>query len=572
MRNRAIIRIRVITGIVLIIAVSLIVRLYFLQIVHHETFVAQAEEQYVYTVQGLYSRGSIYFQPKDKALVSAATVTVGYELAANPTRISDVDAAYQTIRQYVEVDEEYFKDRATLPNRVYVRIVDEVSEAVAEAIASENIRGIELRKQQWRYYPGHELSARAIGFVGYSNVVEDGLRGRYGLERYYDDVLYMDTAKREVNFFAEIFTNIGQIFFDSTTARSGDIVTTIEPSVARMLDTTLQKTHDTWGSTVTGGIIMHPQTGAIYAMNAIPSFDLNERTNASLELFRNPLVENVYEMGSIIKPLTVAAGIDAGVVSANTTYYDPGRITLDTYTISNYDGRARGEVSMQEVLSQSLNTGVAYIVDKMGKQRFREYFLNLKLGNETGIDLPNEVHGLINNLNSPRDVEYATASFGQGIALTPVATVRALATLANGGVLVTPHLVSHINYQDGSIKEVRWPEGDQVFSKETTDTVSRMLTNVVDDALQGGAVKLDRYSVAAKTGTAQIADTTNGGYYEDRFLHSFFGYFPSYDPEFLVFLYTVEPNDVRYASETLTEPFMDITNFLINYYNIPPDR
>lgn len=572
MRARAIIRIRIITGIVLCIALVLIVRLYFIQIANHHTFVAAAEEQYVYTVQGLYSRGSIYFTPKDNEYVSAATVTSGYELAINPTRIRDIDATYATLSEYVELDKARFTERASLSGRVYVRLLEQVAEVDALNIAALNIPGVELRKQQWRYYPGHELAARSVGFVGYSNDTGDTLHGRYGLERYYDDILYHDTNKQEVNFFAEIFTNIGNIFFDTTDSHTGDIVTTLEPTVGRMLDTILKETQEAWGSTVTGGIIIDPKTGAIYAMNAIPSFDLNYRSNATLELFKNPLVENVYEMGSIIKPLTVAAGIDADVITPLSTYYDPGRITLDTYTIGNYDGRARGQVSMQEVLNQSLNTGVAYIVNKMGKDAFREYFMNLRLGSETGIDLPNEAHGLVSNLQSPREVEYATASFGQGIALTPVATVRALSTLANGGHLVTPHLVSKIHYRDGTTKEVRWPQGEQVFSQATSETISRMLTTVVDDALQGGNVKLDRYSVAAKTGTAQIADTVNGGYYEDRFLHSFFGYFPSYDPQFLVFLYTVEPEGARYASETLTDPFMKMTNFLINYYNVPPDR
>lgn len=572
MRARAILRIRIITGIVLVVALILIVRLYFIQITHHATFVAKAEEQYVYTVQGLYSRGSIYFTPKDETAVSAATVTVGYELAVNPNRIINAEASYNALSEYIDIDKVHFLERAQLPGRVYVRVEEEVAEEVALDIAAANIPGIELRKQQWRYYPGHELAARSIGFVGYSDSTGDSLHGRYGLERYYDDTLYFDTNTKEVNFFAEIFTNIGSFFFDSTNTRTGDIVTTIEPTVARMLDSTLTKTNDEWGSKVTGGIIIHPQTGAIYAMNVVPSFDLNNRTEATLETFQNPLVENVYEMGSIIKPLTVAAGIDVGVITPRSTYYDPGRITLDTYTIGNYDGRARGEVSMQEVLNQSLNTGVAYIVNKMGKDTFRKYFLNLRLGSETGIDLPNEAHGLVNNLQSPREVEYATASFGQGIALTPIATVRALSTLANGGRLVTPHLVSEIHYRNGDIKEVQWPDGDQVYSEATAETISQMLTTVVDDALQGGSVALDRYSVAAKTGTAQIADPVNGGYYDDRFLHSFFGYFPSYDPQFLVFLYTVEPQGVRYASETLTSPFMELTKFLINYYSIPPDR
>ena len=186
--------------------------------------------------------------------------------------------------------------------------------------------------------------------------------------------------------------------------------------------------------------------------------------------------------------------------------------------------------------------------------------------------MPNETYGLIQNLKSPRDVEYATASFGQGIAITPMATVRALAALGNGGKLITPHIATKIEYQDGTFKDIVYPEGDQVFKKETSEEISRMLTTVVDKALSHGTQKQEHFSVAAKTGTAQIANPNGGGYYDDRYLHSFFGYFPSYDPQYLILLYTVEPKGVKYASETLTEPFMELTKFLLNYYNVPPDR
>jgi cell division protein FtsI/penicillin-binding protein 2 len=156
--------------------------------------------------------------------------------------------------------------------------------------------------------------------------------------------------------------------------------------------------------------------------------------------------------------------------------------------------------------------------------------------------------------------------------MTPIAVTRALATLGNGGHLVTPHIVKKINFVDGTEREMKYPEGTQVIKPETSEEISRMLTVVVDDALRNGTVALPNHTIAAKTGTAQIADPVNGGYYEDKFLHSFFGYFPSYDPEFIIFLYTVEPKGVRYASETLTTPFMDMAKFLINYYSIPPDR
>lgn len=572
MRKGAILRIRIITAGVLFLSLILIGRLYHIQIAQHDVFYERAERQYVHTVNDLYSRGAIYFSTKNDEKVSAATVQSGYLLSIDPSRIEDAEGTYESLNAVYPLERDIFLLRAGKKERTYYEIAKELTNEQADAIAELDLRGVQLYRDKWRYYPGEDLAARTVGFVGHTSD-SNSLTGRYGLERYYEDILTRDGERISVNFFAEIFSNLGSVIFDTTEARTGDIVTTIEPTVARMLDRELENTQEEWGSRLTGGIIINPKTGAIYAMNLVPTFDLNNRVGATIEDFKNPLVEDVYEMGSIIKPLTVAAGLDSGAVSPSTTYYDSGTLEMDTFTIGNYDGRGRGTVDMQEVLNQSLNTGVAFIVKTMGQRAFQTYFKNLKLGSETGIDLPNETYGLVSNLDvTNREIEAATASFGQGIALTPIATVRALSTLGNGGKLVTPHIVKRIEYQDGTKKDVQFPEGDAIFSEETSTTISRMLTTVVDDALRNGDVSLEHYSVAAKTGTAQIADRVNGGYYDDKFLHSFFGYFPSYDPEFLVFLYTVEPKQARYASETLTDPFMEITKFLINYYNVPPDR
>lgn len=573
-RRRATVRIRIITTVILSLAVILVARLYQIQILDHATYVARAEQQYVHTVQDVYDRGSIFMTTRENERVSAATVRAGYVLAVDPSVITDIDTAWTVIAPHVEIAEALFRTRATLPERTYVEIAEALDDSAADTIAAADVAGLHLYKNQWRYYPGESLAARTIGFTGYDESSPYPI-GRYGLERYYDETLNRDPETLSVDFFAEIFSTVGEYLttdYEAPGPEPGHIVTTLEPTVSRLLQQTLERTNAAWGSRVTGGIIMDPQTGAIYALDAVPTFDLNARAGVSITDFQNPLVENVYEMGSIIKPLTMAAGLDAGAIAPSTTYYDSGRLELDTFTIGNFDGKGRGTVNMQEVLNQSLNTGVAFIVDTMGKDRFRDYFMDLKLGSETGIDLPNEAFGLVSNLNSPRDVEYATASFGQGIALTPVGTVRALATLANGGRLVTPHLVSRIEYETGDVREVAYPNDQQVFTPETSEEISRMLTNVVDDALLNGSVALPHHTVAAKTGTAQIADSVNGGYYDDRFLHSFFGYFPAYNPEFLIFLYTVEPQGVRYASETLTEPFMELTRFLINYYAVAPDR
>ena len=208
----------------------------------------------------------------------------------------------------------------------------------------------------------------------------------------------------------------------------------------------------------------------------------------------------------------------------------------------------------------------------MGNREFADYMLRYGIADETGIDLPNESAGLVDNLSVSRDLEYATASFGQGIAMTPIATIRALSVLANGGTLITPHIAKKIKYTSGLSKTVSWGEEERVLKTESAEEITRMLVKVVDEALLGGTVALDNHSVAAKTGTAQIARVGERGYYDDRFLHSFFGYFPAYDAQYLIFLYTLEPKEVRYASQTLTHPFMDIVSFLINYYEVPPDR
>jgi cell division protein FtsI/penicillin-binding protein 2 len=267
----------------------------------------------------------------------------------------------------------------------------------------------------------------------------------------------------------------------------------------------------------------------------------------------------------------MAIGLDTNAVTPTTTYEDKGQLTSNGFTIYNYDKKARGVVDMQAVLNKSLNTGVSYVVNKVGNQRFADYMKQL-LGEETGIDLPNEASPLVANLDSTRDIEMMTASYGQGVAVTPIAITRALASLANGGLLVTPHLGEKIKYTTGITKEIAPKKTTRVFSEETSDTITNMLINVVDEALAGGTVALPRHSIAAKTGTAQMANAQTGGYYDDKFLHSFFGYFPAKEPEFIVFLYHIDPRGADYASQTLTDPFMNITNFLINYYNVPPDR
>ncbi|KKS30768.1 MAG: Penicillin-binding protein, transpeptidase domain protein [Parcubacteria group bacterium GW2011_GWA2_43_11] len=572
MRTQLLIRIRILVVGIVIFACIIIVRLYILQVAHGQSYRAEANNQYVRSSRDIFDRGSIFFTLRNGERIAAASLKSGYMLALNPNQIEDAQHVYDTLRKHMDIDKELFFARAGKTEDPYEEMARHVTPEAAELIEKEDLKGVQLFREQWRYYPGGSMASLVLGFVGFG---EDGItqKGQYGLERYWESVLERQTDRLYVNFFAEIFTNAREAFSSEETPRVGSVVTSIEPAVQQALDRVLLKTQDEWGAKQLAGIIMDPKTGAIYAMSALPSFDSNlysEEKDA--RVFRNPFVEDVYEMGSIIKPIAMAIGLDEGAVTQDTTYNDTGNITVDGYKISNYDGGARGVVPMQEVLNQSLNLGMSFVADKVGGKVLGERMKAFGFGEETGIDIPFEARGLINNLDSPRRVEYATAAFGQGIALTPIATVRALAALGNGGYLVTPHFVTHIQYENGAEASVAPDDHVQVISEDTSREITQMLVNVVDDALRGGTVAKEHYAIAAKTGTAQMAHDGERGYYDDRYLHSFFGYFPAYEPRFIIFLYHLEPQGARYASETLTAPFMELVDFLINYYDIPPDR
>lgn len=570
MRSSSVIRIRIVFGSIVLMAFVLLFRLYDIQIVNGDVYSARADRQYVRSATSLFDRGSIFFKDKDGTLVSAATVKSGYTIVIDPRSIEHPEDTFNLLSSFIPLDEETFLSQAGKKDDPYEEIAHHIEATTSLAIQDANIPGVAIYKDRWRFYPGDSLAAQTVGFVAYDNEV---LRGVYGLERYYNDILSREDSGVYVNFFAEVFANLNKTLFKQSSQNAGDIVTSLEPSVQLYLERKLREVHDEWDPKLVAGIIMNPKNGEIYALGVEPTFDLNtfsEEENASI--FSNPLVENVFEMGSIVKALTMASALDSGAVTPETTYYDKGYVEFDGFTVSNYDGRGRGTVDMQEVLNQSLNTGASFAEQQMGNDVFADYFKRMKIGEETGIDLPNESAGIINNLDSPRDIEYATASFGQGIAMTPIATVRALATLANGGVLVTPHIATEIKQKSGSTKEVTFNDGERVLKPETSETITKMLVHVVDQALLGGTVKFDNYSVAAKTGTAQIAKVNERGYYDDRYLHSFFGYFPAYNPQFLIFLLAVEPKGAKYASQTLTHPFIDTVSFLANYYEVPPDR
>src|SRR3989344_6017095 len=401
MKSRFVLRTRILCGCFVLVAVFFIARLYLLQIVHGDAYESRANAHYVKPDPDTATRGIIYFTAKNGELVSAAVMQTGWRIAIKPGELADAGQLYEQLNAIVGIDRERFFASAAKSADPYEEVAFRVPDDKAKAIRAMKIPGLLLVQDQWRFYPAGQLAAQAIGFVGYQG---DKRVGVYGLEKSWQDTLVQKQDGLYVNPFAEIFTNIQAAVSTNPAEQEGSIVTSIEPLVQRTLEATLDDFMKKYTPRIAGGVIMDPRTGAIIAMAGRPAYDPNTYgAVANPAVFRNASVESTFEMGSIMKPLTMAKGIDKGVVTPTTTYNDTGCIEKSGKKICNSDEKAHGVVSMQIVLNQSLNT---------------------------------------------------SASFGQGIAVSPIGMIRALSALANGGVLPNPHVVTAIKLQNGITRSI----------------------------------------------------------------------------------------------------------------------
>ncbi len=589
--NTFINRIRLLAIAFILVAIVLIFKLYIVQVVRHDNYVALGDRQYIKKNSNIVDRGSIFFTKKDGSHVAAATMKDDYTLYINPKSFytfvkSDKNINKQSEEQLIAdtkskilntlklnedkkriLEEKFIKIQAK-KNDVYLELVKGLSEDEQKQIRDLKLDFLGLGKEKKRYYPGNELASNVIGTIGFKG---DELAGRYGLEKYYENILNR-ADKAYSNFFVDLFAGAKKVITDKS-QMEGDIYTTIEPVVQKELENKIREIHNKQNSDLTGAIVMNPYTGEIIAMAKVPTFSHNDESAFPIEYYKNDIVESSYEMGSIIKSLTMAMGIDTDKVHADSKYNDEGFIKVKDRTIHNFDKKGRGYIPMQEALSQSLNTGLVYISRLVGNDVMTKYFYSFGMNKKTNIDLPNESAPLTSNLEKG-DVEHATVSFGQGIAMSPIGTIRALSVVANGGYVVSPHIVNKIKYEIGGFKEIK-PEDltkqTPVLKPATIDEIRSMLVYNVDHSLLNGKRKNPRYTIAAKTGTAQVASET-GGYIDGKSIHTFIGFFPAYKPQFIVFIYTVDPKNSGYASESLANPFLDLSDFLISYYEIPADR
>ena len=563
-------RVNLVFWCIVCIGFALMANLFHMQVTKGEMYRDLADGQYIATSFRSFERGSIFFDGAQNSHILAAGQKRGYKISINPKQLSEKDGEeiYKILQDVLSVKKEALLRYIKENNRISVDIAHHLSKEESERFKKQLGKKIGVYVEKWRTYPLKRTASHVIGFLGFDD--QNNFGGRYGLERFYDKVLQREDEDLYMNFFARIFHN-AQKLTEPLEQQEGDIVAAIDLQTQLILEKQLASIQEKWKSESSGGIVMDAKTGEIIAMAALPNFDNNHFSQEPISVFKNPLVSNVYELGSVMKPLVVAIGLDQGVITEHTRYYDKGSVKIGKYTVNNFDKKGRGWVTVQDILNQSLNTGMSFVIKKIPKDIVRNYFSRYGFGSKSGIDLPNDSTGLVSNLKSNRDIEFANISFGQGIAVSPVSFVKAISALAHKGKTLQPHLVKKIQYTSGFSKNISYEDaGVQVLKPETAQRISKMMVGVFDHYYKG-RVKFEHHSVAAKTGTAQIP-APGGGYYNDRHLHSFVGYFPATNPRFIVFLYTVYPKGVRYSSQTLLMPFRDIVEYLINYYQIPPDR
>lgn len=543
-------------------------RLFVLQIVNHQEYQALAAKQHRFVKDLLPERGIIYARDKNGNLIPLALNQVQKTLAASPQIIKDAPSAAEMLSRELNLEKISTLEKLSKENDAYEVIAKKVDLEIAEKISPNLPTGLFFEEEKRRIYPHETLAAHLLGFV---SVETDQEEGRYGLERFYDDNLsgqrgILRGAKDAAGFWVALGK---KIIYPSKNGSS--VALTIDYNIQTKAEEVLSGAQKKWGAPSGLIMVLEPSTGRMLAQASRPVFNPNEFSKEKdFSVFLNPAAEAMYEFGSVLKPLTMAAGLQEKAVRAESTYEDTGEVKIGGFTIKNFDLKAYGVQTMTQVIEKSLNTGMVHVARALGKERQLEYLQKFGLGERTRIDLPGEVTGNISNLLNRREIDYATASFGQGIALTPIQLASAIAAIANGGKLLKPFVVDTIADDSGNIYIAKPEMVREVISPETAETVTKMLVSAVKNGFENRA-GVKGYFVAGKTGTAQIPKKDGRGY-SDEVIHTFVGYAPAFDPKFLILLQLNEPKGNRFAANTLTPPFHDLAEFILNYYEIPPDE
>lgn len=561
-----------------LVALLIVARLFVLMVLEHDAYALLASKSQDVSSNLFPVRGSVFIQ--DTRIGEEYPLAINKDIFlvyADTRKIENQETAQKVAQELARVlnydDEKKLAVFLQLDKRTdpYEPIDQKVDEEKVNELKNLKLAGILFERRSERVYPEEKLGSSIIGFLGKNDA---GLSvGRYGIEGYWQEELAGSGG-----FFSGAQSRAGNLISLANTlfkppVNGADILLTIDRTLQFKACERLKKGMEDYKAKTASLIIMDPLTGAVRAMCSLPDYDPNKYNEVeSVEVYNNSAIFNAYEPGSVYKPITMAAALNEGVIKPETTFYDSGSVNPGCKKAIENAGFKKYETqSMIGVLENSINTGMVFVVEKLGKAKLKKYSFDFGFGVKGGVGLDGETTGTLDSLSKNEKSEFdcytATASFGQGVTVTPLQMATAYSVIANGGMLLKPYIVQEMRYSDGRVERTKVKEIRRVIEQRTATLLTGMLVNVVDNGQAKGA-RVNGYHVAGKTGTAQIAG--QGGYTED-YNHSFVGFAPIEDPKFVMVIRFEKP-DVKYSADTAAPVFSDIAKFALQYYQVPPTR
>lgn len=547
-----------------IVFAILIIRLLYLQLIKHDFYVDRSHDQRLRIITLSPDRGDIF----DRNGNILATSIKAYSIFAVPAGVQDKNRVSRILSKMLSEKETAISEKLS-SNKPFVWIKRKIEEPLARKIMEKNLPGIGFLPEKKRVYPKKKLASQIIGFVGTDNQALSGIELSY--DRYLKGEEGRLITEKDLRG-REILTSSLRVLKSPTDGM--DLTLTIDEPIQYKAENDIKNAVVSNHAKSGCAIVMDIKTGEILALAAYPDFDPNEYQKYSQEIWYNRVVTDVYEPGSTFKLITVASAMETGVIKKDSKIYCPDSIELGGRVIKN-SHRIKFNtkiLSVEEILRESVNTGVVQIALKLGKDKFYDHIRAFGFGQQTNVGLPGESRGILQEPSLWNKPDIGMISFGQSIAVTPIQLIDALASIANGGIRVKPRLVRKVESIDKNFLKIFAPErfGETVSPKTAKEVLA--LSETVVEQGTGRLAQLPDFKVGGKTGTAQKARPGGMGYMEGHYVSSFIGFAPLNDPQLAVLVILDDPRPFYWGERVASPVFKDIAEFSLRRLNIAPDK
>ena len=551
-------RLILVSSLFVVFGISLIGRLFFLQVTQHENLVSKSEKQYQRTINIHYGRGSIFDRNMNELTANIEVESV----YATPQKIINKKKTAKILASVLNLNQASVYKKIN-SKRHFIWLKRKAPPIEIARLRKNLPSGISFISEHKRFFPKRELASGVIGFTGIDN------QGLAGIEHQYDNtlkgtiikvVMEKDARGRLVRFNSQA---------RKETVGSRSMVLTIDEVIQFFAEHYLKKQVKKYQAKSGVAIVMNPNTGEVYAIANIPQYNPNNYSAYKISRWRNHAVSSSYEPGSIFKPIVAAATIDMGVARPHDIFFcENGKFSVGATKIGEASDHKFGWLTLQDIIAKSSNIGSIKIAQQLGKKSFYEYIRRFGFGEKTGITLPGESAGQLKELSNWDAMSLASISFGHEVSVTPIQMINAISVIANGGTLMAP-LITHATIKGGQVEK---KIGPRALRRVISIQSSRQMVDILKHVVKSGTGKkaaVKGYDVAGKTGTAQKYNSKTKSYSKTAYVSSFVGFAPADAAKIAVLVMIDEPKGINWGGSVAAPVFSDITRETLRYLNVP---